>query len=339
MKLTQPHKLHEIAAIIQADFAGDPEHIVTGFNEIHRVEAGDVTFVDVAKYFNKALNSAATTIIINEKVPAPPGKALIFSTDPFRDYNYLTEHFQPRLPFTLVGNGTAQNNKNNTCRIGRNVVFGENVQLGENVEIGHNVVIGSNVTIGDETIIYPNVTVYDNTQIGRFVTIQSGAVIGSEAFYFKKRAYGREKMLTKGAVVIDDYVDIGANTTIDRGVSAITHIGEYTKIDNLVQIGHDTIIGKRCVIAAQVGIAGVTTIEDDVILWGQVGITSDVVIGKSAVLLAKTGVISSLEGNKTYFGMVAKEWKKKWREYVSLEKLPALMDKLEKMSAEQNTKS
>lgn len=328
MKLAQPQKLSEIAALINAEFAGEPDHIITGFNEIHRVEAGDVTFVDVPKYFNKALTSAATTVIINEKNTAPPdGKALLFSSDPFRDYNFLTEHFSPRLPFTLAH----QPELPPDALVGRNVVFGQNVRIGRNVEIGHNVCIGSNVVIGDETIIYPNVTIFDDTTIGVGVTIQSGAVIGGEAFYYKKRANGREKMLTKGQTVIEDYVDVGANTTIDRGVSAVTHIGAHTKIDNLVQIGHDVIIGKRCVIAAQAGIAGVCTIEDDVILWGQVGVTSDVVIGAGAVLLAKTGVISSLEGGKTYFGMVAKEWKKKWREFVSLEKLPALMDKLEKM--------
>jgi UDP-3-O-[3-hydroxymyristoyl] glucosamine N-acyltransferase len=326
MKLTPPQTVKQLADLLGAKFEGDPNHKVTGINEIHRVETGDLTFVDVAKYYKKALNSAATTILINKQVDVPAGKAIIISDDPFRDYNKLTENFQPRKALDVATTPKLDP----SIKVGRNVVIGENTSIGKNVEIGHNVIIGSNVTIGEGTLIYPNVTIYDFSVIGKSCCIQSGAVIGGEAFYYKKRPYGRDKMLSKGRTVLEDNVDIGACTTVDRGVSADTLVGEHTKIDNLVQIGHDTVIGKRCVIAAQVGIAGVCVIEDDVILWGKVGIPSGVTIGKGAILQAMTGVFSDLPGGKIYSGIPAQEQMKTLRKYASLEKIVRLIHKLDK---------
>jgi UDP-3-O-[3-hydroxymyristoyl] glucosamine N-acyltransferase len=292
-------------------------------NEIHRVESGDITFVDIEKYYAKALASAATTVIINQRVDPPAGKGLLISEDPFRDYNRLTEYFQPRKPLDTSGNPVLGED----VRIGRNVVFGEDVVLEDGVEIGHNTVIGSHVRIGAGSLIHANVTIYDHCVIGKATCINAGTVIGGEAFYFKSRPLGRDKMLTKGRVVIGDYVDIGANCTIDRGVSGDTTIGDWTKLDNLVMIGHDTVIGKKCLIAAQVGVAGVVTIEDEVILWGQVGVNKDLTIGKGAELLGKTGVMSSLEGGKKYLGMVAVEARQKLREIAALRQLPDLLRK------------
>lgn len=325
MKLEKPRTVLEIARIIGGKVLGNPDHLVSGLNEIHRVEPGDLTFVDVEKYFKKSFNSQATTILLNKQVSVPEGKALILSDDPFRDYNILTEYFQPRFWLDAYSSPILGEN----VRIGKNVVFGNNTRVGSNTEISHNVVIGSNVSIGANTLIYGNVTIHDNCVIGSNCCIQAGAVIGGEAFYFKKRSYGRDKMLTKGRVILEDWVEIGANTTIDRGVSADTSIGEHTKIDNLVQIGHDTTIGKRCVIAAQVGIAGVSSIGDDVILWGQVGIPSDIHVGNGAVIMAKSGVLSSLEGGKTYWGIPAKDFRKGWREIACIERLPELIRKIE----------
>ncbi|MCS7072932.1 MAG: UDP-3-O-(3-hydroxymyristoyl)glucosamine N-acyltransferase [Bacteroidia bacterium] len=319
-----PVVVTEIASIINAKVIGNLEMMVTGFNEIHRVEPGDLTFVDVEKYYKKSLTSAATTILINKEVIPPTGKALIISDDPFRDYNRLTEYFQPRFSLEI----SEEPHIPTSTKIGKHVVFGKNVKIGENVEIGHNVVIGNHVEIGDGCKIYPNVTIGDYTNLGKEVCIYSGAVIGGEAFYYKKRSWGRERLLSKGRTILEDFVEIGCNTTIDRGVSGDTIIGEHTKIDNLVQIGHDTVIGKRCIIASQVGIAGVCTIEDDVILWGQAGVPSDVTIGKGAVLMAKSGAISSLAGGKTYFGMVAKEFKRSWREVACVQQLPEIVEQL-----------
>jgi UDP-3-O-[3-hydroxymyristoyl] glucosamine N-acyltransferase len=168
----------------------------------------------------------------------------------------------------------------------------------------------NNITIGDRTIIHAN------------------SVIGSDAFYYKTRPEGRDKMNSVGGVVIEHNVEIGAGCTIDRGVSASTHIGAHTKIDNHVHIGHDTIIGQHCLFAAQVGIAGCVTMGDHVVLWGQVGVTSGVHIGEKAVVLGQSGVTKDIEGGKTYFGTPAEEARGKYREMASLRKLPAAIEQL-----------
>lgn len=324
MKLASPVSVQAAAQMLGADFAGQADQSITGLNEIHMVVPGDLTFVDVEKYYRKALDSKATIILINKKVEVPEGKSIIISDDPFRDYNRLTEHFQPRRALDIQGSPKLGKN----VKIGANVVIGENVTIEDNVEIGHNVVIGSHVTIGANTLIYPQVTVYDYSQIGNLVCIQAGTVIGGEAFYFKSRPTGKDKLLSKGRVVIQDRVEIGANCTIDRGVSGDTVIGEGTIMDNLIQIGHDTVIGKNCLLASQVGVAGVVTIEDNVILWGQVGVNKDLTIGKGAILLGKAGVMSSLEGGKTYFGFVASEHRQALREYAASRQLPHIIQQL-----------
>jgi UDP-3-O-[3-hydroxymyristoyl] glucosamine N-acyltransferase len=318
-------RLADAAAFLGCSFVGPADHLITGMNEIHKVEVGDLCFVDYHKYYNKALHSAATTILIDQAVEAPAGKGLLVSKDPFSDFNRIAMLHQPRQP---LDKGSLRD-YGPDVKIGQGVVIGEDVQLAPGVEIGHNAVIGNHVSIGADTLIHANVTVYDYTIIGRECCINSGAVIGSEAFYFKRRPYGRDKMLSVGRVVIGDHVDIGANTTIDRGVSHDTVIGDYTKIDNLVQIGHDTVIGKRCVIAAQVGIAGVVTVEDDVSIWGQVGVVQDLTIGKGANLLGKTGVMSSLEGGKAYGGMIADDARMFLKKEATLKRLVELLPLLE----------
>lgn len=290
MKLPKSYTLKEIAGLVNAEYEGDDNFAVTGINEIHMVEAGDLTFVDFEKYYDKALNSKATTIIINKQVPCPEGKALIFSDDPCRDYNFLTRHFKPAqyLPHP-------------------NIVKGENVEIGEGTIIQPGAVLGNNIKIGQNCVIFPNVVIYDHTEIGDNVIIQAGSIIGSDAFYYKKRPEGYDKMHSCGRTILKSRVEIGANCTIDKGVSGDTIIDEGTKLDNMVHIGHDNYIGKDCIIAAQVGMAGVTKVEDGVIIWGQVGINKDVVIGTGAIVLGQSGVTKSISGGKTYFGTPARD--------------------------------
>jgi len=327
MKFPKTYKLSKFADMFGFEFRGDPDQPVSGINEIHRVEDGDIVFVDVEKYFKKAFNSAATIIILNKDVEPPIGKGLLLSDDPFSDFNRILEYFNP----TINVSHSKKPKVSDYVSLGKNVVFGKGVKVGKHVEIGHNVVIGSHVTIGDNTIIHSNVTIYGDVQIGANCVINSGTVIGSDAFYYKKRTWGRERMYSKGRVVISDFVEIGANTTIDRGVTSDTFIGEHTKIDNLVQIGHDTIIGCRCVIAAQVGIAGCSQIQDDVILWGQAGVPSDITIGQGSVLMAKSGAMSDLAPGKTYLGFVAKETRQALRDMATLSKLSVMLPFLENL--------
>ncbi len=298
MKFQKEQTLKEIAKIINAKFIGADDFPVFGMNEIHVVESGDIVFVDHPKYYDKALLSEATIVLINKNVDCPTGKVLLISDDPFRDFNKLTTHFNP---FKSASNAIS-----------------ESAIIGLNSIIQPNVFIGNNVVIGTNCLIHANVTINDNCIIGNNVTIHSGTVLGSDAFYYKNRSEGFDKLISGGKVVLKDNVDIGSNCSIDRGVTGETIIGEGTKIDNLVQIGHDTVIGKKCLIASQVGIAGCVRIEDEVTLWGQVGIRSDITIGKKAVVLGKAGVTKSIAGEKVYAGNPIQEARQKLKEIAFL---------------------
>ncbi|MEO2059999.1 MAG: UDP-3-O-(3-hydroxymyristoyl)glucosamine N-acyltransferase [Mesonia sp.] len=307
MKFPQTHTLQQIATIINAEFVGDSNFPVEGMNEIHVVTPGDIVFVDHPKYYDKALQSAATIILINKEVECPEGKALLISDDPFRDFNKLTDYFKP-----------FQKSVEN---------ISSSAEIGENTVIQPNSFIGNHVKIGKNCIIHSNVSIYDYTEIGDNVTIHSNTVLGASAFYYKNRPEGFDQLKSGGRVLIEDNVDIGAACTIDRGVSGDTTIKKGTKIDNQVHIGHDTVIGKKCLIASQVGIAGCVVIEDEVTLWGQVGIRSDVKLGYKTVVLAQSGVSKNLEGNKTYFGYPAKEARKAYKEAAFLKQLPSILNK------------
>tara|TARA_R110002051_G_scaffold130577_2_gene204421 strand:+ start:28785 stop:29717 length:933 start_codon:yes stop_codon:yes gene_type:complete len=310
MKFPIPYSLSQIASIIQSEYIGDEDYKVLGMNEIHVVEAGDIVFVDHPKYYEKALNSKATTILINKKVACPEGKALLISDDPFRDFNTLTNFFKPFEKALLP--------------------IAASAKIGKNTIIQPGCFIGNNVVIGDNCLIHANVSIYDNCIIGNHVTIHAGTVIGADAFYYKNRPEGFDKLISGGGVVIEDHVDIGALCTIDKGVTGDTRIQKGAKIDNQVQIGHDTVIGKKCLIASQTGIAGCVIVEDEVTLWGQVGVTSAITIGKKAVVLAQSGIAKSLEGGKTYFGSPAEEAREKLKQLAHVKRIPEILKKIEK---------
>ena len=300
MKFPKVQTLKQIAEIIGAKYIGVDDFPISGTNEIHRVKSGEIVFVNHPKYYEKALNSEATVILIDKEVDCPQGKALLASDDPFRDFNKINAYFTPIQTFK-------------TC--------GENVKIGKSSQVHSSVVIGNDVEIGEECIIMPNVVIGDRTKIGNRCIIQSGTVLGGDAFYYRKLATGYIKMLSVGNVVLEDDVEIGANCTIDRGVTDTTIIGEGTKMDNQIQIGHDTIIGKRCLIASQVGIAGCCNIGNDVTIWGQVGVSSDITVEDGVVILATSGVSKDLKKGKTYFGAPAEEAKEYYKKQVKITRL------------------
>ena len=310
MKFDSPQTLKEIAGLIKARFIGDPDFLVHGINEIHMVEAGDLTFVDHPKYYNKALNSRATTILINKEVEPPAGKALIISDHPFDDYVALVTRFRPFEKSVAAVSPTAE--------------------IGKGTIIQPGAFIGNHVRIGTNCIIHANASIYDHCIIGNNVIIHSGAVIGADAYYFQRRPEGYKKLATCGRVILEDNVEVGAATCIDKGVSGDTYISFGTKFDNQVQVGHDTFIGRNCLIGSQCAIAGVTRIEDDVILWARVVVNKDLVVGAKSIVLATSGIDKSIEGGKVYFGSPVMEARKKWREMVAVRNLPDILDKLNK---------
>jgi UDP-3-O-[3-hydroxymyristoyl] glucosamine N-acyltransferase len=301
LNFSRTQTLEEIAQIINCEFIGDASFAIKGINEIHVVEKGDIVFVDHPKYYDKALNSAATTILINKRVDCPEGKALLISDDPFRDFNKITKHFNPF--------------------IASKVSISESAIIGEGTVIQPNVFVGNNVKIGKNCVIHPNVTIYDATIIGNNVTIHANTVLGADAFYYKKRPEGYDKLISGGRVVLEDNVDLGASCTIDRGVSGDTTIKKGTKIDNQVHVGHDTVIGEKCLIASQTGIAGCVIIEDEVTIWGQVGTNSGITIGKGAIILGQTGVTKSVPGGKSYFGTPIAESREKLKEMAGIKQI------------------
>jgi UDP-3-O-[3-hydroxymyristoyl] glucosamine N-acyltransferase len=311
MKFPSPIAVQEIAQLIGAKLVGNVNGLVTGINEIHKVEPGDLVFVDHPKYYDKCIQSAATFIIINKETSFPDGKALLIVEQPFEAYQTIVRRFRPFEPAAKM--------------------ISDSAVIGEDCYIAPNVFIGNHVTIGKNCRLFPNVTIMDHCVIGDNVVIQAGTVIGSDAFYYntkKDREVWYKRMESGGRVVIEDDVEIGAGCTIDRGVSHDTLIGRGTKMDNLIQIGHDTVIGKNCLFASQVGIAGATIIGDGVVLWGQVGVSKTLTIGANAVVMAQSGVPASLEGGKMYFGSPAEDAGLKKRELVWIKRIPEIWEKL-----------
>lgn len=306
MKFAKPFSAAELASATGIQLLGDPHAMIMGINEIHMVENGDITFVDHPKYYEKALNSAASFILINKsEVQIPEGKTIFVCPDPFSVYNALTRKYAPFVP--------------------SNQLVDPSANIGEGSVIQPGAFIAPGVVIGKDCLIHANVSLMPGVQIGNRVIIQSGSVIGSDAFYYKRRPSHYEKMHSCGRVIIHDDVEIGAACTIDRGVSGDTIIGTGTKLDNQVHVGHDTVIGRNVLIAAQCGIAGVTVIEDEVILWGQVGVNKDLVIGKGAVVLGQSGVTKSISGGKTYFGTPAAEARQRMKEMAWWKEIPQLL--------------
>ncbi|HNF43780.1 MAG TPA: LpxD N-terminal domain-containing protein, partial [Ferruginibacter sp.] len=235
MQFPAPVSLTWIAELIQAKLVGNTQAQATGINEIHKVEKGDLVFVDHPKYYNKCLNSAASFIIINKETEVPEGKALLIVENPFEAYCRIVQHFRPFEPATKL--------------------ISDSARIGEGSFLYPGVFVGHHVRIGKNCIIHPNVTIMDHCIIGNNVIIQAGTVIGSDAFYYntkKDRERWYKKMPSCGRVIIEDDVEIGAGCTIDRGVSHDSIIGQGTKMDNMIHIGHDTVTGKNCLIAAQV---------------------------------------------------------------------------------------
>lgn len=307
-----PVSVQWIADLINAEVIGSTTSEVKGINEIHRVAQGDLCFVDHPKYYSKCLNSEATFIIINTKeVEVPDGKSLLIVADPFEAYLTIVNYFRPFV--------ASDKPISDSCTVGKGTI------------IMPNVFVGHHVTIGTNCIIYPNVSILDHCEIGNNVVIHSGTVIGSDAFYFntkKNREVWYKKMQSCGNVIVGDDVEIGASCTIDRGVTSDTIIGAGTKMDNLIHIGHDVVIGKNCLFAAQVAIAGGTTLKDGVVLWGQVGVSKTLTIGNNVTVLAQSGVGKDIEDGKIYFGSPAEDAVVKKKELIWVKRIPELWKKV-----------
>jgi UDP-3-O-[3-hydroxymyristoyl] glucosamine N-acyltransferase len=302
-----PIPVREIARLTGARILGASDIDATGINEIHKVQTGDITFVDNEKYYHKSLNSAATIILIDKEVDCPPGKALLICKQPFIAYEHIVRMHRPYTPLTSGIDSASWIHPSATIEPG--------------------VVIGRHVRIGAGSHIEAQVTIRDYCQIGERVIIQSGSVIGSDAFYFKKDQGRYQKWTSCGRVIIHDDVYIGACCTIQRGVSGDTVIGRGTKLDCQVHIAHGVVIGEDCLIAAQTGIAGKTVIGNRCVLYGQVGVVQNLVLGDGVIVYAQSGVGKNLESG-VYHGSPAIEARQKLKEIALLKRLPEMFHAL-----------
>jgi len=327
--------VEEIAKLVNGEVEGSCKEKITAPEQIEKAKEGNITLIGSSKYIKLWKNSSASVAIINKtiKVEAIEGKALIKVENPDLAMASVLEAFLPDTPYfetdihaTAVIDDSVTIGKN--CKIGANSYIGKNVVLGDNVIIYPNVSIFDDTIIGNQTIIWSGTVIRERTEIGKACILHNNVSIGADGFGYIPSEIGLTKVPHIGNVVIGNHVEIGANSCIDKGKFSSTILGDGCKIDNLVQIAHDTIIGKKCLIASQTAIAGCTVIEDEVIIWGQVGIVSGVTVGAKAILLAKSGVSKDLEGGKTYYGVPCEEVRKKYREMAAIKKLPEIIKKV-----------
>jgi UDP-3-O-[3-hydroxymyristoyl] glucosamine N-acyltransferase len=266
--------------------------------------------VDKEKYYNKSLASAASIIFIDKETDCPPGKALLICHQPFLAYEMIVQMYRPYRPLKFMIDPSAQ--------------------IHPSVTIEPNVVIGPHVQIGADTHIEANVVIREHCIIGERVIIQSGAMIGTDAFYFKKESDQYQKWTSCGRVIIHDDVYIGANCTINRGVSGDTIIGRGTKLDCQVQVAHGVVIGEDCLIAAQAAIAGKTIIGNRCTLYGQVGVAQNLVIEDEVTVFAQSGIGENLRKGHSYYGSPATEARLRLKEIALSRRLPEIWDSLKK---------
>jgi UDP-3-O-[3-hydroxymyristoyl] glucosamine N-acyltransferase len=326
-----------IADAVGGELRGDPTATVTGVAPLDRATPSELSFLSGAKYAAMFSTSQAGVVLIVPELAEAPGPtgARIVVPKPHEALLSLLPRFH-RAPVRVPGVHT-------TARIGRGAVLGEGVSvgpyavIGDGVRIGDRVVldahsvVGEGVEIGDDCRLYPSVTLYGGTRLGRRVSVHAGARVGSDGFGYVFRDGRHDKIPHVGRCIIEDDVEIGANTTIDRGSIDDTVIGAGTKIDNLVHVAHNVRVGRLCLIMAQVGIAGSVRVEDGCIIAGQVGIAGHTTIGRGATLAAQAGAFGDIPPGETWSGYPARPHKEALRAQASLFKLPGLLRRIERL--------
>ena len=326
-----------IAEAVVGRLVGDPSIEVSGIAPLDRASGSDLSFFGAAKYAAAFAASQAGVVLVATDLAEAPGKtpARVIVEKPQEAMLRLLPHFHrpptaaPGIHPTAVVGARARLGEN--VSVGPYAVIGDDVRLGADTVIGAHAVIGAGVEIGDRCHLYPSVTVYSGTRIANRVTIHAGARIGSDGFGYVQQGGQHLKIPHVGRCLIEDDVEIGANTTIDRGSVDDTVVGAGTKIDNLVQIAHNVRIGKVCLIMAQVGIAGSVRVEDGAMLLGQVGVSGHHTIGKGARLAAQAGVFGDIPAGETWSGYPARPHKEALRAQAALFRLPSLLRRIERL--------
>jgi UDP-3-O-[3-hydroxymyristoyl] glucosamine N-acyltransferase len=329
--------LRELAERLGCRFEGDGDIDISGVATIHDAQPGDVTFLANPKYESALATTRASAVILKEEAPAAPC-ATLRTAEPYLAFARAVGLFAPAWrpepgvhPMAAVAAG-AQLGRG--VSIGAFVAIAEGASVGDNTVVFPNVTIGAGARIGGDCVIHSNVSIRERVAIGNRVVLQNGVVVGGDGYGFVRRGDGsHEKIPQVATVVIEDDVELGANTTVDRPAVGETRIRAGTKIDNLVQIGHGVRVGRNVLMAAQVGIAGSTEIDDDVVFGGQVGVGGHLSIGRGAVAVGQSGVTNSLDAGAMVAGYPAidsREWRKA---SVIFRRLPELKKRVEELEA------
>ena len=321
----------EIAKLLAGEVLGDANATLTGFANADSAKPGDLTFAETEEFFLAAENSAATAIIAG-KNSSSAKKTVIRVDNPRLAFAKALAVFFPEPKFIAGIHPSAaiaaSAQIDPTAHIGPHCTVGERVKIGANAVLQSGNFIGDDAVIGDETNLFSNVTIYPRTQIGKRVRIHAGAVIGSDGFGYVFDSGFHRKVPQVGNVVIGDDVEIGSNTSVDRGALGSTIIGKGTKIDNLVQVGHNVELGEYCILCAQVGIAGSAKLGKYTVLAGQVGIAGHLKIGNQVTIGSKSGVMHNIRDGEKWLGIPAQPDKQAKRIMIAMQRLPDLFKKI-----------
>jgi UDP-3-O-[3-hydroxymyristoyl] glucosamine N-acyltransferase len=335
-------QLHEIASKLNCQYEGDPALEITAVAPLTTAQPGDLTFVGDAKYLPLLEQTAASAVILDRQSRAPAHVASLRTDQPrllfAKAIELFYQPYSPPIGIHPTAVIAADVQLGNQVSIGPHVVLMEGVQVGDHTHIHANVTIYPQVKIGQDCTLYANCVIHERSVIGNHCLIHSGAVIGDDGFGHVPQPDGRwYRMQQSGCVVLEDDVDIGSNTTLDRPAVGETRIGQGTKIDNLVQIGHGVLTGRHCVIVSQVGLAGGTELGNHVVLGGQVGVAGHLKIGDGAMVAAGTGVTGDIPAGETIAGFPhqpSAEWRRTVAVQRNLPELAKTVRRLEKRMAE-----
>jgi UDP-3-O-[3-hydroxymyristoyl] glucosamine N-acyltransferase len=337
-----PFTAAEIARQLQGEVIGDGAIVLKGFAPADRAQPGDLTFAENENYFARAEQSAAAAIIAGGAL-ASKTKTVIRVTDARVAFARVLPLFFPEPAFTPGAHPTAVIAKtaqiDPTAHVGPQCVIGESVRIGARSVLQGLNFIGAGCVIAEDTNLFPNVTLYARTEIGNRVRIHAGSVIGADGFGYVLDGAAHRKVPQIGNVIIRDDVELGANVTVDRGALGPTVIGAGTKIDNLVQIGHNVNMGEHCLLVAQVGVAGSSKLGNYVIIGGQAGIAGHLKIGNKVSVGAQSGVMHNIADGEKWFGYPAQPDRQTKRQMVALHQLPELIRRVSELERKLGIKS
>lgn len=326
-----------VARQVGGELRGDPDLVVSAIAPLDRAGPDDVAFLALARYAGAAANTRAGVLLVSAELAevVTTAQARIVVERPHEAVLGLLPHFYRSTPATpgvhpsaVIGRGVTLGAR---VSIAPHVVLGDGAAIGDDVVIEGNVTVGAGVTIGASSRVFANATLYPGTQLGQRVMIHSGVRLGSDGFGYVFRGGAHQKIPHVGRCIIGDDVEIGANTTIDRGSIDDTVVGAGTKIDNLVQVGHNVRIGRLCLVMSQVGISGSAHIEDGAILAGQAGLAGHIVVGAGARIGGQSGVFGDVPAGQTWSGYPARPHRESLRAQAAVHKLPSLLRRIERL--------